>query len=440
MTQKNSLYALCRNGLLACALLAFSLLVVSACGSEDTGQKRTCQFDLDCALGTVCGFDNSCVTAPCDFCTDGQICFITPENPEGSCSAPQCTITDDCDEGTCVGGVCKSGPSGCTNSSQCTAPNQICGLAGTCVDKPAGCTDSTQCENEGEICTDGKCAVPPCTASSCENGQTCNTSSGKCETPPSCDTIVCDAKERCIIGSGQCVHDCISDSSLCQGVEVCNQISGACEANPCPGSDPSSCAGATPHFSTQFCSCVACAENNHCTGGKVCNNNGQCVPGECQNPCDPNVPNACNGTTPYCLSGCCSECVGAADCPVNQLCLDGFCGNPPDCSIDPTVCPAGYTCQGGQCQAPQTGQSCDPQNPTSCPQGTFCTASGQCEAAGGDFGCGFCNEDCTCPGALSCDGFLCSGCQLFGGQATACPSGQICGDLLGLPVCLPFRF
>lgn len=395
-----------RFSVLAFAVLAI-LAIASACGSDNTGEgSSSCTYDMDCALGQVCSFAGQCVTASCDNCTAEQICYITPSNPEGSCSRPECLSPEDCAEGqTCTNGLCQSG---CASAVDCPG-DQICNLANQCVDppQPSTCTNDNECES-GEVCTNGACVPAPAT---------------------SCEAVQCEANERCHPQTFACVRDCVSDPTLCDANQVCDATTGQCSANPCPGANPEACEGATPHFNTTLCACVGCVNNADCSGGQVCNSNGTCVTaGECAQPCDPNVPGTCGGGTPYCLDNCCSECVGAADCPQGLLCLNGFCGTPPDCTNDPSVCPAGYECQSGSCVPPQTGQNCDPQDPASCPVGTFCDpATSTCGGLGGELGCGLCNEDCTCPGSLTCDGFFCSGCQgslinLQGG----CPDGQFC--------------
>ncbi|MFU8802620.1 MAG: hypothetical protein ACNA8W_02315 [Bradymonadaceae bacterium] len=384
-----------RLGLWALTLVA--LVALAACGSDNTSSGSvSCTYDDQCEMGTVCSFAGQCVSASCDNCTSDQICYITEANPEGTCSRPECSPSNPCPEGqSCSGGLCQAGQ-GCTNADDCPG-EQICNLAGQCTDppEPQGCEDDGECET-GEVCDNGNCVTAP---------------------PTSCDDVQCETGERCLPESLQCVRDCISDQSICTGDEVCDAATGQCST---PG----------------------CLNNAECPQGQECTD-GNCVPtgnpGVCTQTCDANVPGTCGGGTPYCLDSCCSECVGAADCPQGQLCLDGFCGNPPDCSADPSVCPAGYTCNNGNCDPPQTGQGCDPSDPTSCPDGTFCDpGTNTCGGLGGDLGCGFCNADCTCPGQLVCEMVFCSGCNMLGGPDQQCPSGQLC---LGLPgssgICFP---
>lgn len=248
-----------------------------------------CDVDTDCPMGQVCTVSNECIEASCDFCTDDQICYVTEQNPEGSCSAPECTSNHECPDQDCIDGIC--GP----------APQQ----------------DQNGDENEEEQ-----------------------------------------------------------------------------------------------------------------------NTNQQ--PAECP-PCDSNEPGTCDDPTPYCIDDCCVECIGAADCTANQACIDGVCEELDDCHND-ADCPNAYTCVGDTCQAPETGQSCDPEDTDDCPDGQYCSWDTEtCEALGGENDCGLCNVDCTCPHGLECRDYFCYGCDFF---ADDCPEGQSCMALSTLydeaNVCVPF--
>ncbi len=440
MTPSHRIFSNFRTYLITLAVVMVSLFFVAACGDEDVANNQTCKFDVDCGLGTVCGSGGSCVSAACDFCTSEQICYKTPANPEGTCSAPQCQNTDDCDGAQCVKGQCVTGGSdSCTKASDCPNPDkQTCTLAGKCVDKPVEkeCENTTDCANDGEICdANNKCTVPACTETSCGAGKLCGTD-GKCKDAPICDPTKCETNERCLPSTGACGTDCVSDASLCGNGEMCDKPTATCITNPCPNVDPASCGGNTPHLSPSLnCSCVQCTDNTHCGPGKVCGSNGSCTADQCQKTCDSATPGSCNGAagTPYCVGGCCSQCIGAADCPGGQLCLDGFCGVPPNCDIDPTVCPQGYTCEAGACKPPASGNTCSQQNPD-CPPGQVCNGT-RCENVGGGMGCGMCNDDCTCPNGLSCDmGFQCTGCSA---GTDACPMGQICDKVFNTDSCWP---
>lgn len=441
-----------------CALLMMSLsFAMVGCGADDapSTSRRPCSSDSACDRGTVCLLSEGvCGAVSCDFCLPEQICYTSPAG-EQSCSSRECSNNAQCTvEGeACVNGICQQAT--CASRTDCP-DGQICNvLTGSCVAPPAqcgsnndcpagrvclvasgicraGCTNDTECDNgricetEQQVCTDGcrdstSCAAfqtcgadnqCACDSSKCPTGERCN-GSGLCEmsTVTSCAEVNCPVGQYCDSTTLDCVAGCTADS--CGAGQVCNMATGQCAQNQCPNRDPASCVGATPHLNPTFCECAQCIDDTHCGAGQRCNSNGQCTTQQCT-PCAADMPGSCSGANnaPYCLNGCCSECVGAADCP-GQVCIDGFCGTPPDCSVDPTVCPAGYECQAGACTAQAGGQPCDQNDPFSCPDLQSCNpATNQCEGlgGGGGFGCGLCNADCTCDGGLTCNGFFCDGC------------------------------
>lgn len=347
---------------------------LTACGSDDVSGVNSCETDRDCELGTVCTAAGVCDAVPCEFCADDHVCLVTEANPEGTCSAPECVLNEDCDGVPCVAGVCGGSTADCVSAADCD-DGQICNFANRCVDDPNN-------GGGGEGCT--------------SNGD-------------------CTGNETCDVASGQCV-----------GGSSC-------------GLEASDCTGATPVLDSDSCACVECIQSSDCGGGQVCQGGSCQAQAEgCQTECSSSTPGACQGTgTPYCVNECCVECLGAADCGAGQMCLDGFCGTPPDCSTDPSVCPTGYDCSPqGECVPPQTGQDCA-ADPMSCPDGTFCDPdTGVCQGFGGDFGCGFCNPDCTCDNGLTCNGMACETCVPFAGH---CADGLIC-DAIFTGWCIPNFF
>ena len=454
--------------LLGAGVLAISL---SACGadSEVGNGVVPCSSDAECGFGSVCLAKGECGTAPCDFCSAGQVC-VTLESGEQTCSVPECDSSADCEgEEQCIAGLCTE--STCSTKDDCPA-GKICNqLTSACVDPPEACASDAQCPG-GEVCiTDmGVCVIGCPDDASCGAGQICDQSTRVCITgcrsdencpegqtcgadnkcvagqPTTCADVSCDATQRCNPNTLQCDDVCTSDAgqpNSCPAGQVCNGATGACEQDGCPGQDPNQCDGnaVSPYWSTTLCACVECLDSTQCGGGEQCNSNGQCT-GACTVACDPSVAGTCGtgdaASLPYCIANCCVECISAADCAGNDICLDGFCGAQPDCSADPNACPAGLTCQGGQCvpAGGNGGGSCDPNDPTSCPTGQFCqpdmNGGGTCGGLGGGAGCGLCNDDCTCDGGLTCNGFLCEGCS-----GPFCdPSNPLAGVCLG-GICLP---
>lgn len=454
----------------------FAVLVLAGCGGDKAG-STSCTADTDCSLGEVCQVqDKECIVAGCEFCTADQICYKPTPDAAGSCSAPQCLNNDDCPDGTCREGQCATG--GCVSNDEC-ADGEVCNLVGQCEasdgtcagdsDCPsgqvckddacvAGCSTNEECEDgefcnaeqtcetgcrdsmecpSGQLCTDGACA---CDATSCADGKVC-LDTGNCGDPTDCSQVDCGA-QVCNPADLSCIDACTADS--CMPNEICNTNNGLCEVNNCPGEDPNQCMGnlQRPIWDPIKCFCAECTDDTQCDqgAGETCNAAGNCF--ACQTTCDANTPGTCSGGTPYCINDCCVECVGAADCAMGQLCLDGFCGDPPNCQVDPTVCPTGYTCNQatGQCDPPQTGGSCDPTDPASCPSPSFCDFQTMtCQSGGGMFGCGLCAADCSCPSGFTCNGFYCASPDPL--ACIGCPSGEIACALAtlvtGESVCLP---
>lgn len=462
--------------------LVFAIFT-AACGSDEA-TATSCSVDDDCALGTVCGASNTCIEAACDFCTGDQICYVTDENPQGTCSKPECTNDDDCEEGSCVEFQCST--SECVDDEDCGA-GQTCTLAGTCEESscssPADCPTGQYCASgscedgcdqnedcgEGEACnaSTNECESGCMSNDDCDSGQTCDTESGACVCTPGecpagsycddasgacvaatdCSQITCPQGEVCNSDTLECEAGCTPGSCAAEDPNtICDQTSGQCVQNTCPGEDPTQCDGDPnrPVWDAAKCFCAECLSDDDCPGTETCTSGGVCF--ECTQECDPMVPGQCGGSTPYCIDECCVSCVGAADCAEGEICIDGSCAPPPNCTADPSVCPTGYNCDAnGECQPPMQGGACSPDDPTTCPQGTFCDPTtltcglpGGGGPGGGGF-CGLCNADCTCPNGLNCNGFLCDGCAAnisITDPTGGCPSGDVCLPL-GAGICFP---
>ena len=448
------------------------LISMNACSPDDvpTTPEAACDFDDDCKLGEVCLADGVCGSVSCDFCINDQICYTDADGNQ-SCSRPECATDNDCTgDLSCSDGLCVE--SSCTSRADCPE-GQICNIvAGRCVAPPETCTLDTDCP-AGKVCAaDGSCITGCANNDECEAGTFCNMDTRICdpgcradedcsedqtcndENVCVCDPNKCQVGEVCDSDNIACIENVVEscddldcpDGSVCNpdtltcedemrctpvpdqpnscgAGAACNEATGVCEIvnEACGPNDPTEadCAsGANPYLNKEFCACVECLDNSHCdaAAGEECNFNGQCA-AACSQPCDANVPGTCSGETPYCNAGCCSECFGNVDCnmEIGEICLDGTCIEPPDCSADPTICPAGYECTNGTCQAPQ-GVMCDPADPMSCPSGQICQG-GTCQ----NFGGSLCDA-ATCPSG-SC-GLLGCSCDLLAG--VGCPSGQQC--------------
>ncbi len=462
--------------LLASALIC-ALCVMMGCSSEDVGANGAtpCEFDSECAVGEVCiTRDGECGQVDCEFCLDGQVCY-TDDAGNSSCSKPECNTSEDCPDGeACSGGLCTENT--CQSREDCP-DGQICKvLSGVCADPPDMCSLDTDCP-AGEICLEsGECrpgctstedcpdgefcdtgarvCAPGCAADTdcaadqscednacacdpdkCDEGFVCDPSGTECveQTAESCDDVTCPEGEVCNPDTLQCEEETAMGCTMvsCPEGEVCNTSNGQCIPECDNGKSPASCdpMSDTPVFNPDFCECVECVDDTQCdsANGETCNVNFGICQGECpmQDQCDSSQPGSCdNSAGSYCFAECCVECISASDCNQGQICIDGTCGAAPSCAMDPTVCPSGTECINGTCQASMGGQSCDLNDPMSCPFGQVCQPSsemsttGTCQPlgggnpGGGTGGCGGCNSDCTCPGMATCTaGFICTGCS-----------------------------
>lgn len=122
-------------------------LAFTACDCSTTPPSTTCSFDSDCNVGEQC-VDEACVGEGDDAGQrDGAL-------PDASIDAsvdtfePECTTNDDCDESTCVSGMCCEAADVC--GTACCGSDQAC-LANACVTPGATCRLDTDC-GDNEYC------------------------------------------------------------------------------------------------------------------------------------------------------------------------------------------------------------------------------------------------------------------------------------------------
>ncbi len=218
------------------------------------------------------------------------------------------------------------------------------------------------CDN-GQECREGHC-VDPCSNSECFGGRTCI--DGFCQSL--CVNVDCETGESCDEQSGECVSLC---TAPCSGGEVCNG-EGECVYNDCFG--------------------VGCPE------GEVCGADGLCER-------DPCVESDCPSGS-FCREGECTPSCALISCALNEQCVDGECQEVPcwdqargaacaegercsnegicisdECTM--VQCPTGYQCAEGICVG-------DPCLRVTCPDNQECVVvdfAAQCiltEAARGD--------------------------------------------------------
>ena len=400
----------------ATALLGLVLIGAIGCGNNDTPGQKACSNHSECDLGSVCGSEGTCVETKCSFCAsdDELICYETEANPQGTCSKPECSANSECPEPgeSCIDGQCQGNE--CSSDDDCPG-DEVCGAFGACTE--GGTTGGTG-DAGGDAGIDG--------------GSGSGTGG---------DSGIDDGGGMPDGGSGTTGGDTGGDPcGGCPSGKACNPNTGMCEDSNC--GMPKDCSNKPQAniWSDLYCACVECKGDSDCSGDNVCRG-GTCAP-PCGTKCTGGDSSKCGTDKPYCISECCVECIGTMDCEGDKVCVDGTCSKGATNNCTSGSCPTGYSCNSstGKCEQQTSGMSCSSQDPTSCPQGEFCDPQTQmCTNPTGGMGgqCGLCGNNCSCPGKLTCQQFICTGCsqQLFGGDPDyKCPSGQTClplGSLMG---------
>jgi hypothetical protein len=222
------------------------------------------------------------------------------------------------------------------------------------------------------------------------------------------------------------------------------------------------CTGATPHCETdksnvKYGTCVACAKDSHCSGGKpICGKSATaaqddvcraCVDGDCSGAkpacetagtfsgqcvqCTTGKTSACMGTTAQCDTGTdtCVQCLVDGNCMATDQCHSATCSGAHTCMQnaltgtacdDNDACTMGDTCQAGTC-TPTTTKTC--------------TAIDQCHGAGTCVpATGMCTTPTLGDGTACSDGNACTmsdtcmGGACMSGTAVTCPAGDECND------------
>jgi hypothetical protein len=313
-----------------------------------------------CCGGETCGANLTCTGGTCQCGADEQAC----------CGGLSCAI------GTvCMGGLCSS----CGATGGVCCPNNSCQAGDSCN------TTSGHCETCAGCGSCGAGGQACCTGNACAVGFVCQTSTcNACgaATQPCCGTS-CGANLVCT--GGTCA--CGASAQPCCGGTVCNSgyvcSSGSC--TPCGASAEPCCASGTcnTNLTCTGGTCGCGAGGQACCGGTVCNNGYVCNSGSCA---------ACGGSSQLCCSG--------SACNTGYLCSGGSCAacgavNQPCCTTG-SACGAHLTCASGTCKCGASGQPC-------C-GGTTCNATLSC-LSGGTCGVGIPPSTCPTAGVLICDGF-----------------------------------
>ncbi|MCA9668701.1 MAG: hypothetical protein KC503_24075 [Myxococcales bacterium] len=188
----------------------------------------------ECQAAAECDDQNPCTL---DTCNNGR-CGHAPDPAATSCSdGNSCTSGDHCVNGSCVAG------SPIANNDPCEGEVGYCGPTG-CLQ----CQLSSHCADmDGNPCTVPECAqggfcaeVPGNNGGSCDDGDACT------------DSDTCQA--------GSCAgtpKDCSLPPDACHSAGTCVAATGQCDY-PILGGGP-------------------CDDNDSCTSGDYCNQQGQCV-------------------------------------------------------------------------------------------------------------------------------------------------------------------
>lgn len=278
----------------------------------------------------------------------------------------------------------------CANVS-CEAGNSCDPTDGKCKCGGEGgifCTADETCDAERKLCVSSLCAEV-----TCGGGTSCDPADGKCKCGGS-GGPVCEAGEQCDPQTRTCVAADLCATVSCGGGTTCDPADGLCKC------DGEVCGDFEVCKSGQ---CVAdkCAGVN-CTGGTLCDpDDGQCK---------------CAGVA--CGYGQICACVGGGDCAAAEKRCTGVqrCANV-ECSDGTTCDPADGKCKCGGPGGPVCGfgQSCD-------------VMAGAC--LGGDR-C----QGVTCSDGLSCDpedGV----CKCGGLNGQVCLEGEACAVVNGQNRCV----
>jgi hypothetical protein len=228
--------------------------------------------ELPC--GTDCSLINTpdCQVAQCNLQTS-QCEIVNDENGVACDDSQFCTISDACQDGSCVGGPqndCGMSPPACSEVS-CDETNQTCSTAPSM--NGAACQDPDLCI-KGSSCSNGLCIggmLDTCFFETVPNDchvSMCDSNDGMCKPVPGNFNDPCvDSMDLCTVDKtcdtmGSCTGGTAKDcSNLTQGCNlgVCDVNNGMCTTMAVMNGQP-------------------CDDLNACTTGELCSNS-QCLNG-----------------------------------------------------------------------------------------------------------------------------------------------------------------
>ena len=326
-----------------------------ACTVDSCDGELGCKFevdDLECDDGVECTLDycdtikgacehlsdiSSCKDDnPCtdDFCDPSTGCK-TENNTQSCDDGNECTVTDVCVDGACVG----SGQLGCDDGNFCT--DDSCDLQTGCVyvDNAEPCDDNSEC-TINDVVTEGSCV---------------GTGDLVCDDQNSCTKDFC-------LDDGGCDYEVIEGS--CQDGNACT-TKDICIAGSCVGGGPPDCDDANSCTADSCDELLGCQHEKisaECDDGNACTDNDMCSEGICTGGeavvCDDS--NTCTQDACIPAEGCVSTAIDIAcndldACTVEDWCVDG------DCVGVAMPCEPWEECIDGACQGPSV--DCPPVGP-----------------------------------------------------------------------------
>jgi len=400
-----------------------------------------CLQDSDCADGTLCNGEETCLLGEC-LPGDDVVCVETPDPcttrtcqaATGTCvlegqsgatcdDAKVCTTGDVCQNGLCKGqSVTCAQPAWC-KSYQCFEPSG-CGVA---VDNcpceiDAECSDTDKC-NGTQKCLDFDCVE--------QNPVTCQVH------PNACMENVCKPATGICLAQSKANNAGCDDGSGCTLNDKCT--SGACGGTPKACTPSPACATATCDPANGTCgsdtgSCP-CDDDGDCSDGNICDGVERCVNFACVEgtPVTCSDGNACNGAetcvlaTGACQAGTAINCSNGNTCDGVETCVPatGACqaGTPLACS-DNNPCNGTETCSNNACQA-GTPVSCTDPNTNDCLIPICNSATGQCTSSSAKGGGTSCSDGNACTLTDTCGSGGTAG-QCIGSNTKVCDQNPDC--------------
>jgi hypothetical protein len=361
------------------------------CGASATGcsGQDTCDAAGECQrndieAGTPCGAEvaNECDAA--DTCDGNGQCVARRADNGTLCEDGLfCTIGDQCQGSTCVGG----GPRACGDTERCSEDVGQCVCAGCSVNGSCVGAGAPNPANPCQICDPARSA----TAYSANVGAACGAAATVCSGQDTCDAQgecapnhlaagaacgalgpQCDAGDSCD-GNGQCVQRVAQDGSPCDDGQFCTN-GDTCQGGACRSGAARNCGvNQTCDEGADQCLCGGCLVNGNCfaTGALNPGNSCQiCNPAQSAIGFVSNAGGSCGSAAAACSAQ--DTCNAQGQCQANHLPQGTACGAPAS-----GPCDAADSCDGnGQCIARQAA------NGATCDDGLFCTQGDNCQSGG----------------------------------------------------------